>query len=250
MYKNYIFDLYGTLADIHTDEEQPELWEKLSMFYSSYGAGYSSKEIKTEYLQLCREEEEKLTEKEYPEIEITRVFQRLFLLRGVDSDIELARQAGTLFRKLSLEYIRLYDGVEELIARLRQEGKMIYLLSNAQRLFTEPELRQLQIYDSFDGVVLSSDEGCKKPSKNFFQKLLNRYPIDPEASIMIGNDAVADILGAKQMGMDTLYIHSNISPELTEKVDCTYAVLDGDVHKISKLILVTNSYEGWSSLEY
>ena len=28
MYQNYIFDLYGTLADIHTDEEQPLLWEK------------------------------------------------------------------------------------------------------------------------------------------------------------------------------------------------------------------------------
>ena len=26
-YENYIFDLYGTLVDIHTDEENTELWE-------------------------------------------------------------------------------------------------------------------------------------------------------------------------------------------------------------------------------
>ena len=29
-YENYIFDLYGTLVDIHTDEEKTELWEKLA----------------------------------------------------------------------------------------------------------------------------------------------------------------------------------------------------------------------------
>ena len=31
-YENYIFDLYGTLVDIHTDEEKTELWEKLAQF--------------------------------------------------------------------------------------------------------------------------------------------------------------------------------------------------------------------------
>ena len=34
MYKNYIFDLYGTLVDINTDEDKSELWDKLSLFYS------------------------------------------------------------------------------------------------------------------------------------------------------------------------------------------------------------------------
>ena len=31
---------------------------------------------------------------------------------------------------------------------------------------------------------------------------------------MIGNDAVSDIAGAKSVGLDTVYIHSNISPKL------------------------------------
>lgn len=33
MYKNYLFDLYGTLVDIHTDEENGYLWEKLCTLY-------------------------------------------------------------------------------------------------------------------------------------------------------------------------------------------------------------------------
>ena len=30
-YDNYIFDLYGTLVDIHTDESDTAIWEKLAM---------------------------------------------------------------------------------------------------------------------------------------------------------------------------------------------------------------------------
>jgi len=31
-YENYVFDLYGTLVDIHTDENSEGLWEKLALF--------------------------------------------------------------------------------------------------------------------------------------------------------------------------------------------------------------------------
>ena len=29
MYDNYVFDLYGTLVDIHTEENDAKVWEKL-----------------------------------------------------------------------------------------------------------------------------------------------------------------------------------------------------------------------------
>ena len=37
-YKNYIFDLYGTLADIRTDERRRELWVKTALYYTENGA--------------------------------------------------------------------------------------------------------------------------------------------------------------------------------------------------------------------
>ena len=48
-YDNYVFDLYGTLVDIHTDENCDLLWEKLAMFYGYYGANYTPDELK----KLC-----------------------------------------------------------------------------------------------------------------------------------------------------------------------------------------------------
>lgn len=47
-YENYIFDLYGTLIDIHTDEEEKALWKALAKFYRAHGAFYFA-DIKREW---------------------------------------------------------------------------------------------------------------------------------------------------------------------------------------------------------
>ena len=60
MYQNYLFDLYGTLVDIHTDEEKEELWERLSMFYGYYGAAYKPAELKKKYYEFVSIDEAKL----------------------------------------------------------------------------------------------------------------------------------------------------------------------------------------------
>lgn len=237
MYQNYIFDLYGTLVDIHTNEGKRSLWEKTSYFYRFHGADYRPTELKKMYMELCHQEEQKLPEKENPEIELTNVFQELFHRKGVKADRSLAMEAAKIFRILSLDYFKLYDGVEELLTELKRAGKRIYLLSNAQRVFTEPELKALNIYDRFDGILISSDCGFKKPSPLFFEALLDRYHLNKKESIMIGNDSIADIKGAHGAGLDSLYIHSNISPEIKEKLLSNYSILDGDVHKIKKLVL-------------
>lgn len=50
MYKNYFFNLYGTLVDIRTDERKPSLWYDLAEFYSLCGAPYALEEIRERYL--------------------------------------------------------------------------------------------------------------------------------------------------------------------------------------------------------
>ena len=62
-YDNYIFDLYGTLVDIHTDESDTAIWEKLAMFYGYYGALYEAKEFKERYETLVKSSEAELKKK-------------------------------------------------------------------------------------------------------------------------------------------------------------------------------------------
>ena len=111
-----------------------------------------------------------------------------------------------------MDYIRLYDGAATLLEALRADGRSVWLLSNAQRIFTVRELRELGIEGLFDGIYLSSDCGWKKPDRRFFERLLRDRGIPAENAVMIGNDGVCDIQGARAVGLATLYIRSNLSP--------------------------------------
>ena len=236
MYQNYVFDFYGTLADIRTNEEDPWLWEKMSEIYTALGAAYEPRELQCTFRRLEQEEKERLgTENGEPDL--TKVFALLYHGKNASCDASRARMTAVTFRALSRQFLRAYDGVEELLGELRKRGKRIYLLSNAQTDFTRPEIEMLGLTHYFDGIILSSEQGCKKPSPAFFRRLLEQYGLEPSESIMIGNDEAADIAGAQSVGMDTLYIHTEISPEEYGKVQATYRVMDGDFRKIAGLIL-------------
>lgn len=217
-YPNCIFDLYGTLVDIHTDETQPRLWAEMAAWYRGHGAEYPAQTLQDAYFRTVRKLEHGAASlrsdahEAHPEIQIEEVFRLLFLEKGVHAGLELAVHTGERFRKASMDYIRLYDGAAELLSSLRANGQHVYLLSNAQRIFTAYELRFLGIESMFDGIYLSSDYGCKKPDRRFYELLLNAHRIIPEEAIMVGNDGVCDIQGAQAVGLSTMYIRSNISP--------------------------------------
>lgn len=234
-YQNYIFDLYGTLADIHTDEDGEAFWEKICGLYETYGIYYVSGEMKQSYQRLLRMEADQLPY-EYPEPDIKKVFQKLALEKGGRLTNQQVLNIAGKFRKFSRKYLRLYDGAAELLEKLKQKGKSIYLLSNAQAAFTESELEILGIRKYFNGIFLSSEHQCKKPDIHFYQKLFAFYQLKPEESIMIGNDLIADIQGGQKAGMDTFYFHSNLSPELTEAVNSTFQILDGNFRNIVKIL--------------
>lgn len=241
MYKNYLFDLYGTLADIHTDEWNMVFWKEMADYYTSNGAKYTAEELNNTYGKFVDKEKTVVSAKhpeyKYIDIKIENVFSELYENKGVKSDLKLALETATKFRTASREYIKLYDGIEALLDDLKKAGKNIYLLTNAQRAFTWDELAVIGIRDKFDGIVISSDEECCKPDTAFFNIMLDRYKLDPKETIMVGNDPTADILGAVGAGLDSLYIHTNISPELKEKPKSTYSILNGDTTKMRDYLL-------------
>lgn len=238
MYQNYIFDLYGTLIDIRTNENKAYLWDKMTEMFGFYGAIYTRTELKAQYAKYSKELERQLKEnEEYPEIDLDIVIRRLFEDKGVQVDESVIDFIQKMFRVVSTKFIRLYDGVIDLFEALKKNGKKIYLLSNAQSKFTRPELTYLGIEKYFDGILISSEEGCKKPGSSFYNRVLDRYHLDKKETIMIGNDSVSDIEGAYNAGLDSLYIHTEISPECVEDLKSTYTVMDGDFKKIRKLVL-------------
>lgn len=213
MYTDLIFDLYGTLVDIHTEENEL-VWEKTALYFGFYGAHYTGAELRAafEAAMARREAEAGQSYECFPEIPFEQVMAQLFREKGVDNADALGVNAAQLFRIASIEYIRLYPGVKEALATLRRKGYRLWLLTNAQRVFTAYELRHLGLGEEFDGVYISSDYGCRKPDVRFFRALVEDQWLDPAGCLMIGNDRETDIAGAQAAGLDTLYMHTNLTP--------------------------------------
>ncbi|MCD7807313.1 MAG: HAD family hydrolase [Lachnospiraceae bacterium] len=226
MYQNYIFDLYGTLVDIHTNERKKYLWEKMALYMRFQGAEYTAAELKIAYGREIKEQKKKKSTEisaktgvYVPPEEIEASFEELipslYQARGViDISAERILDWAMMYRTISMEHLCLYEGAKELLMRLKEDGKNIYLLSNAQRLFTEPEMRALGIYDLFDAVYYSSDVGFVKPSRHFYGRLLTEQRLDPSKSVMVGNDDKADAWGAHDNGLDSIYVYTRQSPKM------------------------------------
>ena len=178
MYHNFIFDLYGTLVDIHTNENKTSLWKRLALFYSFQGASYTGRELRNRYRQLETAASKVPSSYTCPEICAADIFRTLYVEKGIQPTEALLTATGQFFRIESLNILQCYPATIGTLQQLHAKGCGIYLLSNAQRIFTEYELRSLGLLDLFDGILISSDEGCCKPDPAFFQILFDRYGLD------------------------------------------------------------------------
>ena len=230
-YTDLIFDLYGTLVDIHTEEDDL-VWEKTALYFGYYGARYTGAELRTAFQSAMAAKQAKAGQSYecFPDLPFEPAMAQLFRDKGVEENAEeLGTNASQLFRIASTEYIRLYPGVTDALKALREKGYRLWLLSNAQRVFTAFELTHLGLAPYFDGIYLSSDFGCRKPDIRFFSALLEEQQLKKENCLMIGNDLATDIAGAKNAGLDTLYMHTNLTPPDQRPAD------PNDPHE----------YEGW-----
>ena len=221
MYTDLIFDLYGTLVDIHTEEDE-SVWEKTALYFGYYGAHYTGASLKDAFeAELNRRQAKAGQSYEcFPDIPFHQVMADLFRTKGITENAEaLGIHAAQLFRISSTEYIRLYPHVLKALNALRKKGFRLWLLSNAQEMFTRYELNHLKLTDAFDGIYLSSRFGFRKPDVRFFRALLNEQQLDSEKCLMIGNDRETDIAGAKAAGIATFYMHTDLTPSHQSPAD-------------------------------
>lgn len=220
-YTDLIFDLYGTLVDIHT-EEDAAVWEKTALYFGYYGARYTGEELEQAFRASMASRKAKAGQSYecFPDLPFEPVMADLFRAKGITENADaLGLNAAQLFRIASTDYIRLYPHVPEALAFLRGKGYRLWLLSNAQRVFTAFELQHLGLGAQLDGIYISSDFGCRKPDSRFYKALLEQQKLDPASCLMIGNDRQTDIAGAKALGMATLYMHTGLTPHDQSEAD-------------------------------
>ena len=216
---NFLFDLYGTLADIKTDEEMQSLWYGLAWLLGESDV----KKVRDEYLAICQKHADARAHK-FVEFDLLHVFEEMVESRGADK--EKAKILAREFRLLSRQKLRLFPHIIEILQGLKERGAGVYLVSNAQACFTKDELDELGITSLFDGILISSDAGVKKPDPAIFDIAFKKFNLNKNECFYVGNDLHDDVLGAKGAGLKTVYIETEQSgkyPDLEVSPDYVVA---------------------------
>lgn len=69
-------------------------------------------------------------------------------------------------------------------------------------------LQKLGIRNFFDAVVVSGDNGWRKPHRNIFADALQQLQTKPEEAVFIGDSPLEDIKGALDAGLKTVFVQS------------------------------------------
>lgn len=137
--------------------------------------------------------------------------------------------------KAMYEYTESWWKIEpdthETLTKLKNMGYRMGLISNASN---SPDLNRLvdnhDLRKYFEVVVISADEGIRKPDPAIFKNTLKRMGVQPENAVMVGDTLPADILGAHQMGMKSIWIARRAdrseNNEVLDKIKPDYTIHD------------------------
>ena len=124
---------------------------------------------------------------------------------------------------------------------LREELKKIkekkYIFTNGSHSHVENVTKQLGIQDLFDGVFAITDaDFVPKPHIDPYQKIIKKFNLNPEESILI-EDIAHNLEQAKKLGMKTCWLENN---EAFAKKDADKPYIDYKIKNLPSFLQEIN----------
>jgi putative hydrolase of the HAD superfamily len=204
--KGMIFDLYGTLIDIRTDEDDFYTYDTVSKWLQYKGVKIDPEVLKSEYHSKIADRMA-VSKEQYPEVRVEEIFAEICNENAIwKSDTTyLGIETSKVFRSASLRRMRPFEESLKILLRYKDIPKC--LVSNGQRVFSEKELRFLGLYEYFDHVIFSSDVRYKKPDHRIFKIALDRLKLKPDEVLSIGDTMENDVITPREIGMEAMHVY-------------------------------------------
>jgi len=213
--KGIVFDINGTLSDIHTDEWHQEIYRVISNLLSYQGIVLDPVAVQEGYLQGVASQLTSDLDR-HPEFDAVEVFRDLITRHATDFTRTLSPEKlqqlpqflAETFRAASRFRLQLYPGVEETIRQLHRKYHLA-IISDGQTAYAVPELNAVGLATYFDPIVVSGDFGYRKPDERLFVSVLSAMQMKPSEVLFVGNDMYRDVFGPQRLGMKAVFFRSN-----------------------------------------
>lgn len=222
-----IFDLYGTLIDIETDEWDLNAYITLSHSLEYYNIFYRPEELLTQYHEKVNNLFQSQTGK-YADIDVYNVFEEVILEGlGTKPEPQMVINVARLFRSLTTRRLCLFKDTLPALEVLKKTY-LLGIVSNTQWVFSEPEIKTLKIDRFFDTVIFSSRFSVRKPDSRLFYHALEALRILPDKVLYVGDDPNEDIHGATEIGIPVVIVNRSYQycngPIITSLRDIPHAI--------------------------
>ena len=114
--------------------------------------------------------------------------------------------ADDIYREF-MSYVNINSEIVDLIIRLKEKYKIV-LLSNALASWLHKILENNDLYRLFDHMVISGEEGIRKPSEQIYRLALSRAGIDARDAVFI-DDNEKNTLAAESVGIHGIVYKDN-----------------------------------------
>ncbi len=138
-------------------------------------------------------------------IEDQQIFDKVLADELGDVNYRILAAGIVGYRRAKEGSMCLYPHVHLTLTGLVKMGIKMVIVSDAPRIPMWLRISELGVQHYFDYVVAFEDTGEKKPSSKPFLKALELLKMKPEEVIMIGDWAERDVVGAKNLGIKTVF---------------------------------------------
>ena len=222
--KAILFDLYGTLLDIRTEEHELGPWNVLANFLRYRGSRASGVELQQEYFRRVTETLNGSSET-HPDIDVVSVFRAMMEAHRVESTPELGEMVAQLFRSLTIRRFNLFPETEDVLRQLAARFRL-GLVTDSQKPYVYPELKMLDLEKYFSVITCSAHFGYRKPDPRLFEDALRRMELREDEVVYVGDSTDRDVTGAFNAGIAAVWIRrkghhgaTDILPGVTELPD-------------------------------
>jgi putative hydrolase of the HAD superfamily len=103
-------------------------------------------------------------------------------------------------------YCKLFPDTERVLQGLQQAKLHLGIITNGtgQQM---TNIRTLKLETYFGVILISEWEGIKKPDPEIFYRALARLRVSASESVFVGDNPIADMAGARDVGMRTVWKH-------------------------------------------